>query len=122
METKAKQYYLRKCDGCNKGMSEGILADDEYYCSEDCIKSDWDNKTFFVTEDNKELNYSQFIEYLDKRKDTESYNEFYNDKIWEWFNGCAEWFIEDNWGIVFDEQGKEYDIEEIQEENITEGE
>ena len=33
-----------------------------------------------------------------------------------------DWFIEDNWGIVFDEQGKEYDIEEIQEENITEGE
>ena len=43
MKTTTKQYYLRKCDGCNKGMSQGIYLYDEYYfCDEDCLNKNYE--------------------------------------------------------------------------------
>ena len=114
-----KKYYLRKCDVCNKGMSKGIYAEgigSEYFCSETCIKKDWDNVTFFITPDYEELNYSQFVEWLDEQ-DEETLDAF----VWDWFNGASEWYHGDEHEYVYDINGNSYQFDKVKEEEIFEG-
>jgi hypothetical protein len=114
-----KKYYFRKCDVCNKGMSKGILAEgsgSEYFCSEDCIKKDWDNTTFFITPAGNELNYSQFMDWIGEQDDNTL-----DKHVYEWFNGCAEWYLGDQWDVVFDIDGVGYNVDKVLEEEIIEG-
>lgn len=117
------KYYLRKCDVCNKGMSSGIYAEgsgSEYFCSETCIKKDWDSfnysNPFFITPEGKKLIYSEFIEWIDEQDDNtlDAY-------VWDWFNGCAEWYYDDHHEVVYDKNGKEYEIYSIKQHEIIEG-
>jgi len=115
-----KKYYFRKCDVCNKGMSKGIYAEgsgSEYFCSEDCIKKDWDNTTFYISHDKGFLTYSMFIKWLE---DTDNLTPE-KDNVYEWFNGCAEWYLGDQWDVVFDINGIGYDVDKVLEEEIIEG-
>ena len=125
MKTKAKKYYLRKCNNCNKGMSEGFIYNqgEGYFCSNDCVAKYFVNDKIFTTledwnNNGDGLTWGEFQEYL------ENEDKLSQEKIDFAYDVCSwsEWFIGDDWGYLFDEQGKEYDIEEIQEENILEGE
>jgi len=33
--------YARKCTCCGKGMNEGYIADDEYFCSDSCLHTEF---------------------------------------------------------------------------------
>ena len=125
MKTKEKQYYLRKCDSCNKGMSGGYIVHDGnyYFCSYECGEKHLGNKRIFTTledwnNDGPGLTWGEFQEYLEKNENKLSTKEIdfaYDECSW------SEWFIGDDWGYLFDEQGEEIDTEEVQEENIIEG-
>lgn len=54
METK---YFARKCDNCGKGMNEGYLADDEYYCSEPCLRTQYTEAEWLELYDDGESDY-----------------------------------------------------------------
>ncbi len=127
METKEKQYYLRKCDGCNKGMSQGIYLYDEYYfCNEHCLDKNYERLNIifeiFVFNSNGLVNnsyestYSNWLEWVNKNDNYEHYG------VVEYYNGIAQWYKGDDWGYLFDEHGEEIDIENVDEEEIIEGE
>jgi len=127
MKTKAKQYYLRKCDGCNKGMSQGIYLYDEYYfCGEECLNANYIRLNIIfeifvfnsngLIENSYQSTYSNWLEWVNKNDNYEHYGVF------EYYNGIAEWYKGDDWGYLFDEHGEEIDIENVDEEEIVEGE
>ena len=120
MKTKEKKYYLRKCDGCNKGMSRGIYLFNEYYfCDEVCLNANYIklNITFNLETNSldEEVSYSEFLDWINKNNNYELY------QVYNYYNGIAEWYIGDDWGYLFDIEGNEIDTEEVQEENIVEG-
>lgn len=112
-----KKYYLRKCNGCNKGMSKGIYLFNEYYfCSEECLNKNYKRlNIIFNIETNpidEEVSYSEFLEWIN----TENNYELY--EVYDYYNGICEWFIGDDWGYLFTENGEEIDIENIKTEEI----
>ena len=120
MKTKEKEYYLRKCDGCNKGMSRGIYLFNEYYfCDKDCLNKNY--KRLDITF-NLEINpiedtvtFKEFLNWINEDNNYELY------QVYNYYNGIAEWYIGDDWGYLFDIEGNELDTEEVQEKNIVEG-
>lgn len=36
--------YARMCDKCGKGMNDGYFANDEYYCSDECLHQEYSKK------------------------------------------------------------------------------
>ncbi len=126
MKTKEKKYYLRKCDGCNKGMSQGIYLYDEYYfCDEECLNANYIRLNIIfeifvfnsngLVENSYESTYSSWLEWVNKNDNYENY------QVHEYYNGIAQWYIGDDWGYLFDINGDEIDTEEVKEEEIIEG-
>lgn len=120
MKTKEKKYYLRKCNGCNKGMSKGIYLFNEYYfCNEDCLTKNYKRLGIVF---NLEINhiedsvtYEEFLQWINEDNNYELY------QVYDYYNGISEWYIGDDWGYLFDINGDEIDIEEVKEKEIVEG-
>jgi len=123
MKTKEKKYYLRKCDGCNKGMSKGIYLsvyfNEYYFCNEDCLNKNYERLNIIF---NLEINhiedsvtYKEFLQWINEDNNYELY------QVYDYYNGISEWYIGDDWGYIFDINGDEIDIEEVKEQNIIEG-
>ena len=125
MKTKEKKYYLRKCNGCNKGMSKGIYLYDEYYfCNEECLNNNYIklNITFeiFVFNSNGLVTHSLDSTYLNWLEWVNKNDNYENYGVFEYYNGIAEWYIGDDWGYLFDINGDEIDTEEVQEKKLKE--
>jgi len=126
MKTKEKKYYLRKCNGCNKGMSRGIHLYDEYYfCKENCLNKNYEKLNIIfeifvfnsngLVENSYQSKYSNWLEWINDNNNYEDY------RVYEYYNGIAQWYIGDDWGYLFDIEGNTIDTEEVEEKNIVEG-
>lgn len=114
------KYYLRKCDGCNKGMSQGIYLFNEYYfCYEECLNNNYIrlNITFNLDTNplTEEVSYSEFLEWINTDNNYELY------QVYDYYNGISEWYQGDDWGYVFTETGEEIDIEDVKTTEIIQG-
>lgn len=115
---KEKKYYYRKCDYCARGISQGILADDEIVCSLVCAIKLWGKKEVFTTlwdknGEKREVTFAVFLDYLETVED--------DDEIWEWYNGCEELNEGCEWEQVYDENGHEFNFEDINPDQMVEG-
>jgi hypothetical protein len=114
------RYYLRKCNGCNKGISQGIYLFNEYYfCNEDCLNNNYKRLNITFTLDTnpitEEVSYSEFLEWINTDNNYELY------QVYDYYNGISEWYRGDDWGYVFTETGEEIDIEDVKTTEIIQG-
>ena len=96
-----------------------------FFCNEDCLDKNYERLNikfeYFVFNsnglviDSVDCYYSAFLEWINENDNYEQY------RVYEYYNGLAEWYKGDDWGYVFDEQGEEIDIENVDEEEILEG-
>jgi len=112
------KYYYRKCDYCSKGISQGILADDEIVCSLACAVKLWGEMNPFTTVDldngnRKEVNFFEFLEHV------ETIDE--DDSIWEWYNGCEELNAGCEWDEVYDSMGNAIAFKDVNPDLMVEG-
>lgn len=67
--------YLRRCDECKMGMNQGYLADDHYYCSEECLHENFTPLEWALAADGGESDYFYYTEWDEYSGEEELYLE-----------------------------------------------